>query len=100
MTPAEQLAAISRRVHRMVDEQAAGVREVFARLAEHGLHVWQRDQWTEVQREFLRSYFGREIQPILTPLAIQELTPGPLLPNLQLNVAALLVSAPAGSANW
>ena len=37
MTAAEQLAAISRRAHRMVDEQAAGVREVFARLAEHGL---------------------------------------------------------------
>ena len=57
MTPAEQLAAISRRVHLMVDQQAAGVREVFARLAEHGLHVWQREQWTEVQRTFLRSLF-------------------------------------------
>src|SRR5208337_1745817 len=37
MTPAEQLDATSRRVHQMVDGQAAGVREVFARLAEHGL---------------------------------------------------------------
>ena len=69
MTPAEQLAAISRRVHRMVDEQAAGVREVLARLAEHGLHVWRREQWTDEQREFLRTYFDREILPILTPLA-------------------------------
>ena len=90
MTAAEQLAAIGRRVHRMVDEQAAGVREVFARLAEHGLHVWGREQWTEEHRKFLRAYFAREIQPILTPLAIEELTPGPLLPNLQLHVAALL----------
>ena len=90
MTPAEQLAAISRRVHRMVEEQAAGVREVFARLAEHGLHVWDREQWTEEHRKFLRAYFAREIQPILTPLAIEELSPGPLLPNLQLHVAALL----------
>ena len=92
MTAAEQLAAISRRTHRMVDEQAAGVREVFARLAEHGLFVWERQQWTEEQRQFLQTYFAREIQPILTPLAIEELTPGPLLPNLQLHVAALLVS--------
>ena len=37
MTPAEQLEAVVRRVHRMVEEQSAGVREVFARLAEHGL---------------------------------------------------------------
>lgn len=92
MTPAEQLTTISRRAHRMVDEQYAGVREVFARLAEHGLHVWERDQWSEEHRLFLQSYFAREIQPILTPLAIEELKPGPLLPNLQLHVAALLTA--------
>ena len=91
MTPAEQLAAISRRAHRMVEEHSAGVREVFARLAEHGLHVWQRQQWTPEQQQSLQSYFAREIQSILTPLAIEELTPGPLLPNLQLHVAALLI---------
>ena len=51
MTPAEQLAAISRRVHRMVDEQSAGIRAVLARLAEHGLHLWERQQWPEEQRE-------------------------------------------------
>ena len=69
MTAAEQLAAIGRRVHRMVEEQSAGVREVFARLAEHGLHVWDREQWTDEHRKFVRAYFAREIQPILTPLA-------------------------------
>ena len=66
MTPAEQLAAISCRAHRMVEEQSAGVREVFARLAEHDLHVWQRQQWTQEQQQSLQSYFAREIQPILT----------------------------------
>lgn len=95
MTSAEQLAAIARRAHRMVEEQSAGVRDVFAQLAEHGLHVWQRDQWTEEQRRFVEAYFVREIQPLLTPLAIDELSPKPLLPNLQLHVAALLT--PTGS---
>ena len=32
---------------------------------------------------------------MLTPLAVQDLTPGPLLPNLQLHVAALLVGSTA-----
>ncbi|MEN6449583.1 MAG: polyphosphate kinase 1 [Thermoguttaceae bacterium] len=90
MTAAEQLAAIADRVHRMVDEQAAGVREVFARLAKHGLHVWRRQAWSDEHRVFLRAYFAREVQPILTPLAIEELSPRPLMPNLQLHVAALL----------
>ncbi|MCE5267662.1 MAG: polyphosphate kinase 1, partial [Planctomycetaceae bacterium] len=90
MTAAEQMTAIADRVHRMVNEQAAGVREVFARLAEHGLHVWNRDHWSDDHRRFARSYFAREIQPILTPLAIEDLSPGPLLPNLQLHVAAMI----------
>ena len=90
MTPAEQFKAVGSRVRQMVDQQAAGVRDVFVRLAEHGLKVWNRDQWTEEHQKFVRSYFTREIQPILTPLAIEELTPEPLLPNLQLHVAALL----------
>ena len=72
MTAAEQLATISRRAHQMVQQQYAGVHEVFARLAEHGLHVLERQQWTEEQRHFLQVYFAREIQPILTPLAIDE----------------------------
>ena len=57
MTAAEQLAAISRRVHRMVEEQSAGVREVFAGLAEHGLRVWTREQWTDEHRRFAAAYF-------------------------------------------
>ncbi|MCD4728858.1 MAG: polyphosphate kinase 1 [Pirellulales bacterium] len=92
MTPAEQFKAVGSRVQQMVDQQAAGVRDVFVRLAEHGLKVWNRDQWTEEHQKFVRSYFTREIQPILTPLAIEELTPEPLLPNLQLHVAALLAN--------
>jgi polyphosphate kinase len=91
MTPAEQLAAISRRAHRMVEEHSAGVRGVLASLAEHGLTVWQRQQWTVEQQQSLQTYFAREIQPILTPLAIEELSPRPLLPNLQLHVVARLV---------
>ena len=96
MTADEQLAAISRRAHRMVEEQSAGVREVFARLAEHGLRVWTREQWTDEHRRFAEAYFAREIEPILTPLAIQQLTPSPLLPNLQLHVAGLLAGGSIG----
>ncbi|MBN1393970.1 MAG: polyphosphate kinase 1 [Pirellulales bacterium] len=92
MTPAEQLKAIDLRAHEMVARAAEGVRNVFAGLAKEGLRVWDRDQWTEEHRKYARLYFAREIQPVLTPLAIEELSPRPLLPNLQLHVAALLSS--------
>ncbi len=97
MTAAEQLTAISQRVHRMLGEHAAAVREVFEALAEHDLHIWHRKPWSEEHRQYIRGYFAREIEPILTPLAIQDLSPGPLLPNLQLHVAALLTDATGGA---
>ncbi len=92
LAPDEQLAAISKRTHRMVAEQTAGIREVFAGLAQHGIHVRRPADWTGQQQKFLQSHFSREILPVLTPLAVQELDPAPLLPGLQLHVA--LVIAP------
>jgi polyphosphate kinase len=91
MTPAEQIAAISRRVHRMYAEQAAGIRDVLGKLAHQGLIVWSRDDWSPEQQQFLKSYFTREILPLLTPMALQDLKPRPLLPTLQMHVAALVI---------
>ncbi len=99
MTAAEQLAAISERTHRMVQEQMAGIREVFGQLANHGLVLWRPEQATEPQQRFLRAYFAREILPLLTPLAMQALEPRPLLPGLQLHVAGLLAGGPDGPAD-
>jgi len=90
MTPSQQLTAFSRRAHRMVDEQAAGIHQALAELASRGLRVVERDAWTEEHRRRLRSYFSKEILPVLTPLAVEDLKPCPLLPSLQLHVAAVL----------
>jgi polyphosphate kinase len=38
----------------------------------------------------MRSHFSKEILPVLTPLAVEDLKPCPLLPSLQLHVAAVL----------
>jgi len=94
LTPAGQLVQISQRVHRMVDDQARGIRDCLHKLADHGLHVHERREWDDQQREFLAGYFVKRIQPVLTPVAIQDLKPPPLLSNLQLHVAALLAPGP------
>jgi len=90
MTPAEQIDAVAQRAHRMVAEQTEGIRRVLAQLAEHGLRVLPPRDWPDAYRSYLQSYFTREILPILTPLAIQRLEPAPLLPSLQLQVAAVI----------
>ena len=92
MTPGDQLTAISQRVHRMIDEQTEGVREALRRLAAEGLVVVDPRNWSADQRQFLQTYFVKEILPVLTPLAVQELKPVPRLPGLQWYVAAVLAS--------
>jgi polyphosphate kinase len=95
MTPAQQLAAISRRVHRMVAEHSEGIRRVLERLGEQGLRVFEPRDWTPEHQRFLRRHFSENILPVLTPLAIQDLNPVPLLPSLQLHVAAVLAGGPS-----
>jgi len=92
LTPAEQITAISRRTHRMMAEQTVGIREAFSKLAEHGLSVLPPHDWTPDDRKFLQSHFSREVLPVLTPLAVEELDPCPLLPGLQLHVALVIKS--------
>ena len=72
MTPGEQLAAISRRAHRngRASDRPASAKSS-PRLPSTGLRVWNRMDWTEEHRRFAEAYFAREIEPILTPLAIR-----------------------------
>ena len=90
MTPEEQLAAIDARVRRMVEEQTAGIRRALEELAGHGVRVVEPPQWTPVDQQFLRTYFLRELLPILTPLAVEDLRPVPLLPGLRLHVGLVV----------
>jgi polyphosphate kinase len=90
MMPAAQLRAISQRVHRLTEQQQESVLAALSQLAAAGITVMPASQWTEQQRTFLQLYFNKEILPVLTPLAVQELHPAPRLPGLQWHVAVLL----------
>ncbi len=87
MTAAQQLAAISKRARRMVDDQYACWREeIRPQLAEKGLHFHRyADVDPEARRQF-GEFFEREIYPVLTPLAIDPAHPFPQLLNKSLNI--------------
>ena len=91
LAPGQQLDAIGRRVHRMLEEQAKGIAQALAELRSHGLAVLGPAEWTPEQQRFLERHFAEQVLPVLTPLAVQDLDPRPLLPGLELN-AAFLVS--------
>lgn len=90
LTPAQQLEQIGQRAHRMMAEQAEGIGKTLGLLRGHGLAVLETAEWMPAQRTYLRDHFAAEVLPALTPLAVQELTPAPLLPGLTLFVAAVL----------
>ncbi|MDZ7617033.1 MAG: polyphosphate kinase 1 [Patescibacteria group bacterium] len=90
LSPSAQLARISERAHTMVAEQSAGFGGVLAALEQEGVCVLFRQHWTDAHKEHVGQHFIKEILPILTPLAVQDLDPPPLLPGLQLCVAVLL----------
>lgn len=86
LTPSQQLLLISSKVTKMVAQQTRTVAEVFDRLKARDFHLVHRDRWTPRQRRFVEKFFATEVLPVLTPLAVEELDPCPLLPGLQLFV--------------
>ena len=97
LTATEQLVRIAEKTRDMVAQQTAAISEVFAELGGRDFHLARRADWQPKQREFLAKFFTREVLPVLTPLAVEEIRPRPLLAGQQLFVALLV--EPAGSDN-
>lgn len=91
LTAGQQLRQISRRVNQMVRQQSAGIRQVFEALDAEGVHFQTPGELTIGQRNFLESHFHLDIQPTLTPLAMDRLDPPPVLPGLQIMLAFRLI---------
>ena len=94
LTPTRHLKRIAERVARMVADQSEGIHRVTAALAERGVRLLDLADVTADQGRFLQSFFRSQVLPVLTPLAVEELDPCPVLPGLRLLLALRL--APAG----
>ncbi|MFZ4483086.1 MAG: polyphosphate kinase 1 [Chthoniobacterales bacterium] len=98
LTAAEQLAAISKRVRRLVADQYACWREaVKPQLAEKGVRFHRYPEVGEAERRHFEEYFEREVFPVLTPLALDPAHPFPQLLNKSLNVLVELESSELGT---
>jgi polyphosphate kinase len=90
-TSAETLAAVSARVHELVDLQhRCFLEDVQPLLAAEGIRVLRPKEIDEVQRQFLDEYFHQRLHPVLTPLAIDPGHPFPYLGNRSLCLVASL----------
>lgn len=91
MTPSEQLDAVRKTLLPLLDEQTRVLAEdLIPKLAAQGIRLLNYDELTPAQRAALRTYYEREIFPVLTPLAFDAAHPFPRISNLSLNLAVLI----------
>ncbi|TCT24334.1 polyphosphate kinase 1 [Thermomonas haemolytica] len=89
--PALLLNKIHERAAELVEAQyRCFYDELRPALADEGIRLLQREQWTPAQREWLRRYFVEEIMPVLSPLGLDPAHPFPKILNKSLNVVVLL----------
>jgi polyphosphate kinase len=87
----EQLRAIRLRAVHMVDEQYQLLNDVLMpELAKNGVVFLSPDTWTQAQAIWLAEYFGREVEPVLSPLALDPARPFPKVLNKSLNFAIVV----------
>jgi polyphosphate kinase len=89
-SPAAQLAAIHARATRLVADQYACLDDaLLPRLAAAGIVLSPREGLGPV-RDWLADYFEREIEPVLSPLALDPSRPFPRIQNKSLNFVVRL----------
>jgi polyphosphate kinase len=91
MTPAEQLAAIRQELlPDLVRQMDCWRYDLLPKLRQAGIDILDYDELKGKQRKLLRSYFEREIFPVLTPLAFDPGHPFPHISNLSMNLAVVI----------
>ena len=92
MTAAEQLQAILDDTHSFMQRQYWTYnRQLLPALRENGLDIVEKyGDLTEEEKAFVDKYFENEVFPVLTPMAVDNSRPFPLVRNKSLNLCALL----------
>jgi polyphosphate kinase len=90
LSPSQTLAAVSERVHALVQEQhRCFLADIQPRLVAEGIRIVRPKEVTPEQIEVLDEYFSRTLLPVVTPLAID---PGHPFPHLVNRALCLIVS--------
>lgn len=92
MTPKQQLTALDKEIHKLVDLQYSTYnRSLFPALAQNGLTIIRsHEQLTAQEGAFIDRYFEENVYPVLTPMAVDSSRPFPLIRNKTLNIGALV----------
>lgn len=91
LTPRETLRAITERVRRMVmDHNLCWRKQLVPALADHGIRFLKFLEMGAADRAWAENFYRSEVQPVLTPLAIDPAHPFPQLLNRSHNLIVQL----------
>jgi polyphosphate kinase len=93
LTPAQQLSAITKRSGELMRNQQIHWHQLRQELRENGIAVVDLAELTQVERDWLDTYFLDQIFPVLTPMAIDPAHPFPFIPNQGFSMALELRQA-------
>lgn len=85
LTPVELLKKISETVHELVDDQYKMLNDVLIpELSKESIRILRRSQWKPKLARWIKSYFTRELVPILSPIGLDPSHPFPRVLNKNL----------------
>jgi polyphosphate kinase len=91
LRPDESLATLTAEIHGFVDAQYRCWNEhLLPELRQQGIRLLEWDELGEEARAHAQSYFQRDVDPLLTPIAIDPAHPFPRVLNKALCLALLL----------
>lgn len=100
MAPKQQWRGVRKKARALLDDMYALLqKELLPKLAKEGLRVIGAKELTSKESAALESWFARQIEPLLTPLANDPGHPFPFLANLSVSLALQLAS-PKGEESW
>ena len=90
-TPEQQLEKIAEKAHEQVAAQyRCWNDDLLPALAEAGIYLREGGSLEGEELEFVRAYWSEELEPILSPIAVDPAHPFPLVLNKALCIGALL----------
>lgn len=91
MLPRQVFKLVSEQTHLMVARQYKLLNEdILPGLAAQGIRFLRRNAWNDIQREWIKAFFFRELMPVLTPIGLDIAHPFPRMLNKSLNFAVEL----------
>jgi polyphosphate kinase len=91
LRPDESLESLTREIHAFVDAQYACWNDhLLPEMRKQGIRLLEWRELDEDAQAFAQSYFQREVDPLLTPIAIDPAHPFPRVLNKALCLAILL----------